>query len=135
MNNKTLLLILAVVVGLIIVLSVKTMSVPNSKGETATGTAEVNLVTQPNPPSIGQTTFIIAVKDTNGKAVDNAKVSFDLNMTTMNMGLQQGNATSQGNGKYAATGRLSMRGPWRVSTTVTMPDGTKVNKDFTVNAQ
>ena len=54
-------------------------------------------------------------------------------MTAMNMGTQQGNATSQGNGRYAATGTMSMRGPWKVTTKVTMPDGSVVNKDFTVN--
>jgi len=51
----------------------------------------------------------------------------------MNMGTQQGNATSQGNGRYAASGQMSMRGPWKVTTKVTMPDGSIVNKDFTVN--
>jgi hypothetical protein len=54
-------------------------------------------------------------------------------MTTMNMGTQKGTATSQGSGKYAATGRLSMRGPWRVSTTVTYADGNAMKKDFVVN--
>jgi len=51
----------------------------------------------------------------------------------MNMGTQQGNATSQGNGRYSVEGRMTMRGPWRVSTKVTMPDGSVENKDFTVN--
>jgi len=54
-------------------------------------------------------------------------------MTAMNMGAQQGNATSQGNGRYAASGQMSMRGPWKVTTKITMPDGSVVNKDFTVN--
>ena len=56
-------------------------------------------------------------------------------MTTMNMGKQAGIATSQGNGKYTVMGNLSMRGPWRVSTNITMPDGNKLSKDFIVNAQ
>ncbi len=82
---------------------------------------------------MGPATFIIEVKDKKGKPVDNATVSFDLNMTAMNMGVQQGNATSQGGGRYAASGRMSMRGPWKVSTKISMPDGSVVNKDFTVN--
>ncbi len=95
--------------------------------------APLELVSQPNPPQTGNNTFIITVRDENGKPVDNAKVKVDINMTTMNMGTQQGTATSQGDGKYAASARLSMRGPWRVRTTATYADGKEVKKDFVVN--
>lgn len=104
------------------------------KGSGSSASAQqIELVTQPNPVQTGNNTFYITVRDDSGKAVDNAKVEFDLNMTTMNMGTQKGTATSQGSGKYAATGRLSMRGPWRVSTTVTYADGNAMKKDFVVN--
>jgi uncharacterized GH25 family protein len=104
------------------------------KGNGSSASAQqIELVTQPNPVQTGNNTFYITVRDDSGKAVDNAKVEFDLNMTTMNMGTQKGTATSQGSGKYAATGRLSMRGPWRVSTTVTYADGNAMKKDFVVN--
>ncbi len=104
------------------------------KGNGSSASAQqIELVTQPNPAQTGNNTFYITVRDDSGKAVDNAKVEFDLNMTTMNMGTQKGTATSQGSGKYAATGRLSMRGPWRVSTTVTYADGNAMKKDFVVN--
>ncbi|MDO8610467.1 MAG: FixH family protein [bacterium] len=93
----------------------------------------ISLSTSPNPLQPGPATFFIDVKDKNGKPVDNATVLFDLNMTTMNMGTQQGNAVSLGNGRYSVTGSMSMRGPWRVRTTVTMPDGSVENKDFLVN--
>lgn len=128
MNSKNLLIVLAILVGAIGILGWKIKSASSSSGSNT-----ISLVTDPNPLKLGQATFIITVKDKEGKLVDNATVSFDLNMTTMNMGVQQGNATPQGNGKYAASGRMSMRGPWRVSTKVTMPDGSVVNKDFTVN--
>lgn len=93
----------------------------------------ISLSTSPNPLQPGPATFFIDVKDKNGKPVNNATVAFDLNMTTMNMGTQQGNATSQGNGRYSVAGNMSMRGPWRIKTTVTMPDGSVENKDFIVN--
>jgi len=51
----------------------------------------------------------------------------------MNMGTQEGVASAQGNGNYAVVGRLSMKGPWKVSTKVTMPDGKEISKDFSVN--
>lgn len=118
-------------IGAIAIMSwkVKSVSVLGavSQGET------ISLSTEPSPLRLGQATFIIEIRDTDGKPVDNATVSYDLNMSTMNMGTQQGNATSKGRGRYTASGSLSMRGPWRVRAKVIMPDGSMENKDFIVN--
>lgn len=132
MNNKTLLTVLAVMVVAVGVLGWKTMSIP-TPGNSAGTDSGITLSTSPNPLRLGQATFMIDVKDNNGKAVDDATVSFDINMTAMNMGTQQGTATPQGGGRYSAVGNMSMRGPWRVRTSVKMPDGSTENKDFTVN--
>ncbi|MFA5770669.1 MAG: FixH family protein [Patescibacteria group bacterium] len=131
MNNKTLLIILAIMIGITAFFGWNVMSTSNS--ETSSNGGGISLSTNPNPLQPGPATFFIDVKDKNGKPVNNATVTFDLNMTAMNMGTQQGNATSQGNGRYSAVGNMSMRGPWRVKTTVTMPDGSVENKDFMVN--
>ena len=131
MQNKYLLIALMIGAAVIVGLGWKTLS--GSGTNTGSGSEAISLTTSPNPLQMGPATFIIDVKDKTGKPVDNATVSFDLNMTAMNMGTQQGNATFQGNGRYAASGRMSMRGPWRVSTKVTMPDGSVVNRGFTVN--
>lgn len=135
MNSKVLLIALAVMIGAIAILGFKVISSGsnNSATGTSSGGAAISLSTDPNPLRTGPATFIIGLKDKSGKPVDNATVSFDLNMTTMNMGTQQGTATSQGNGRYSASGNMSMRGPWRVSTTVKMPDGSSESKDFIVN--
>ena len=129
MQNKNLLIVLVIVVG--IVVSFGSGALSSSIANRGSKSESISITTNPNPLQIGPATFLIEVKDTEGKPVDNATVFFDLNMTTMNMGTQQGNATSQGNGKYAAAGRMSMRGPWRVSTKVTMPDSSVINKNFT----
>lgn len=128
MNNKTLLIILAIMVSAVAYFGWKASSGPSS----STG-GGISLSTDPNPLRPGKATFMIDVKDKSGKPVDTATVSFDLNMTAMNMGTQQGNATSQGNGRYSAVGNMSMRGPWLVKTKVKMPDGSIESKDFTVN--
>ncbi len=135
MNNKNLLpIILLVIVVIVGILGFKFIfASPQDGNLAATGNGQISLSTNPNPPKLGKTTFVISVKDKDGKAVDNAKVSFDLNMTTMNMGTQQGEATPQGNGQYAATGGLSMGGPWAVRTKVVMPGGEILNKEFTIN--
>lgn len=133
MNTKTFLVILAIIVGTIAILAFNTKG-SSSNGSPDTDSASgISLSTKPDPLQPGPATFFIDVKDKAGKPVDTAKVSFDLNMTTMNMGTQQGDASPQGNGRYSATGRMTMRGSWRVSTKVTMPDGSIENKDFTVD--
>lgn len=133
MNTKTLLVILAIMVGTIAILAFDTKGSSSNGAPDSNSSTGIALSTKPDPLQLGQATFFIDVKDKSGKPVDTAKVSFDLNMTTMNMGTQQGEATSQGNGRYSAMGRMTMRGPWRVSTKVTMPDGSVENKDFTVD--
>ena len=134
MINKNLLIMLAIAVGVIALLGFKLQSSSGSSSNNG-GNSQISLTTDPDPLKMGQATFIIDVKDKNGKPVENANVFFDLNMTAMNMGTQQGNATAQGNGQYAATGNMTMRGPWKVATKVTLPDGSAINKDFTVNVQ
>jgi len=131
MNNKILLVSLVLMIGAIAVMSWKVKSA-SVLGATAGG-VRISLSTNPNPLRPGQATFTIEVRSAEDKPVDNASVSFDLNMTTMNMGTQQGRATSKGKGQYIATGNLSMRGPWRVRTTVIMPNGGIENKDFLIN--
>lgn len=132
MNSKTLLVLLTVLIVAVAYLGWKSMSI-STLGIAADSDGGVTLSTDPNPLRLGQATFMIDVKDKSGKPVDGATVSFDINMTAMNMGTQQGTATPQGSGRYSAVGNMSMRGPWRVRTTVKMPDGSTENKDFTVN--
>lgn len=132
MNNKVLLGIIATTV-VILGIAVFTLGNGNTSSSNAEEENNITFTTNPNPPHIGQTTCIISVKDKNGKPVNNAKIHFTINMTSMNMGVQEGSATLQGNGNYAAVGRFSMGGPWRVSTQITMPDGRSIDKDFDVN--
>ena len=131
MQNKNLLI--ALMIGVVILIGLGWKAFSGSSASAGSGNEAISLTTNPDPLQPGPATFMIDVKDKTGKPVDNATVFFDLNMTTMNMGTQQGSATAQGNGRYAASGQVSMRGPWRVSTKVTLPDGSVVSKDFTVN--
>lgn len=128
--NKSLLIGITILIAIIAILGWKIKSASNPNNNEA-----ISLSTDPSPLQLGQNTFVISVKDKEGKAVNDATVFFDLNMTAMNMGTQQGNATPMGNGKYSAVGRLTMKGPWRVAIKVTMPDGSLVEKNFTVNVQ
>ncbi|MDO8515010.1 MAG: FixH family protein [bacterium] len=90
--------------------------------------SEMTLVTNPNPPIIDLVDFTITTKN-------NATVSYTINMTNMNMGEQQGQAVSQGSGKYVGNGRFSMRGPWRITVTAVLPSGEKLSQNFDYNVR
>lgn len=127
MNKKTLIILLGLVFGAFVLMGFKILSLENS------GTGLITLTTNPNPLQPGPASFTFVVKDKNGQPVNNAKVTFDLNMVTMDMGAQKGDAAFQGNGQYLAIGRMTMRGPWLMGTKITLPDGSIENKDFSVN--
>ncbi len=131
MNNRTMMIVFGVIVLIIAFLGFRVMSLSS----TANSGEQISLTTDPNPARLGPANFIISVNDEKGQPVKNAKVFFDLNMTMMNMGTQQGTATSQGDGTYAAAGKMTMKGPWKVTTKITMPGGKEMNKDFTVDVQ
>lgn len=97
------------------------------------GEYQLTLVTTPNPPTGGKDLLTVNVANSFGKPVDGATVAMDINMATMNMGSQSGTATPLGGGAYALNANFSMLGPWKIATTVTLPGGETLNKDFTVN--
>lgn len=130
MSNK-----ISLVVLLILVLAVATLGWKTKVLGESTTAELVTLTTEPNPLRPGKAKLIIKIIDIEGKSVDDAKVSFDLNMTTMNMGTQKGWAVAEGNGVYIAQGNFTMLGQWRVRTQVVMRDGSKQNKDFVLNVR
>ena len=132
MNTKILLILLVIMFSAIGFLSLKV----NSSSVLGTSTeGSITLSTNPNPLKPGPATFLIDVKDKNGKVVDDAKVLYNINMTTMDMGAQNGTAISKGNGRYSISAKMTMLGPWKVSVTVKLTDGSTKNKDFTVNVR
>ena len=129
MNTKTFLVILAIVA---MTIAISAFDLKGSINGASDATSNISFSTVPDPLQPGPATFFIDVKDKNGKPVDTAKVSYNFNMTTMNMGEQQGDAASQGNGRYSATTRITMSGPWQLNTKVIMPDGSVEQKDLTI---
>ena len=75
----------------------------------------VSLGLDPYPPSVTKSSdFEVILTDTAGKPVSDATISLDLTMPGMYMPPNQLNMQSSGEGKYHATGRFTMRGPWRI---------------------
>lgn len=104
-------------------------------GTKQNGALSVQLFSTPNPPVGGYDT-IQALVSLNGQPVSDAKVSFDVDMTNMNMGKKIITAISSGKGLYSSQLLFSMLGPWRLIVNVERAGQTNsVRFDFYVNSR
>jgi hypothetical protein len=69
-------------------------------------------------PVRGQNTVEALILNTSGQAVNDAKISFDLDMTNMSHGRNVVTAERIADGRYAANVTFMMPGPWRIISTV-----------------
>lgn len=100
------------------------------------GAYDVTVVIDRNPPVTGENAVTIAVKDTAGKAVTDAKVKVEYSMPAM-PGMPPMNyktdAALSGD-VYKATMNLSMAGPWNIVVKVAR-DGKTAPMKFSVDAR
>jgi len=102
------------------------------------GPYHVTLQVNPNPPLTSQSTTlsIQVLVNASQQPVANAHVTLTSNMQTMDMGLDQIEAQSQGNGMYLATVQFAMSGPWQVQVLISLPGETQtVSAVFEVTVQ
>jgi uncharacterized GH25 family protein len=89
-------------------------------GSTATPTVtsskpvNINMETNPNPATMGDTELILTITDTNGNPMEGAKVDVTADHTDMTGMSMSGSATEQGSGKYAINANFSMSGNWKL---------------------
>ena len=108
------------------------IQVPSS-GVKQAGDLRVWILTTPNPPISGSNNLEAFVIDTKGQLVSDAKLTFDINMTNMNMGRYVVSPALLGEGRYGRKVFFSMSGPWRVIISVERAGQTNtVRFDFTV---
>ena len=105
---------------------------------TQAGSYHVTLQVNPNPPSTTQpaTLSIQVLLNASQQPVANAYVTLMSNMQTMDMGIDEVEAQSQGNGMYLAHVKFSMSGPWRVQVIISLPGAKQTARaTFEVAAQ
>ena len=90
-------------------------------GELKSANYVVRLSSAPTQPVRGLDVLAAIVTDAAGKPIEDAQVSFDLNMTNMNHGKNVVAAAPQGKGRYVGQVRFMMPGPWRVIVRVARP--------------
>ena len=118
-RNKLIIISILITVALVSACAPAATPTPASPGQ-----PEITVSTNPNPPnSLVETELIIDVKDASGQPMAGATVNILADMMTHSMGLMQGQATEQGNGRYATTVPFMMTGDWKV--TVEVRDGQK----------
>jgi YtkA-like len=93
------------------------------------GPYHLTLKVNPNSPvtSHPATLSIQVVSSASQQPITNAHVILTSNMETMDMGIDQVEAQSQGNGIYLARVQFSMSGPWHVQVKIALP-GSKETK-------
>lgn len=102
----------------------------------ASGPVQVTLTTTPNPAaSTGETELLIEVKDSAGKALNGATVTVTADMAAHSMGAMQGQATDQGNGRYATKVPFGMAGDWKITVEIRQGQAVLATQDFTISVQ
>jgi hypothetical protein len=95
---------------------------------------KVALDTPPDTLKAGKNTLTFTVLDAAGKPVTGAKVTTAVAMTNMNMGTTHPPARET-NGHYTTEVEFSMKGPWRVTLTITPPNRKPFTHAFEFDVQ
>lgn len=110
-----------VAVLLVVVALAGACSAPPAAAPTpaSSGQPEITVSTNPNPPnSEAETELIIDIEDASGQPLTGAAVNLLADMMGHSMGVMQGQATDQGNGRYATIVPFNMAGDWKVTVEV-----------------
>jgi hypothetical protein len=109
-------------------------------GETKPGEWTLDFTTTPSPPSAGDNTVMVSVRQPDGAPVTDAAVKVVLSMPampSMNMPAMRTESALQhsGAGQYRGDVRLSMGGTWNVSITATRGDEVLATKRQSIVAR
>jgi YtkA-like len=101
------------------------------------GPYQITIQVNPNPPLITRPAALSIQVLSRGsqQPVTNARVTLQSDMLTMDMGTDQVDARSQGDGTYLASVQFSMSGPWQVRVIVAAPGAKAASAVFQVTAQ
>jgi hypothetical protein len=101
------------------------------------GPYSITLQVAPNPPpTTGPATLSLQVLLTHTQQpASNLRITLQSNMQEMDMGIDQVQARSQGNGLYLATVQFPMSGLWQVQVILSSPGTPSATTTFEITAQ
>lgn len=92
---------------------------------------QMSLHAEPEPPSVGESTLIIALEDANGVPVDGAVLQVHANMDHEGMTPVEGQTDASAGGEYRVPLTWSMGGGWNITVTAQLPNnGGEVSETF-----
>lgn len=109
-------------------------SAPPQPSERTTHTLKITAILA-SPAKSGDNTLNIAVTNAAGKPVTAAKVTAQVAMISMDMGMAFPAVKETGKGHYTSTVSFSMAGPWRVTLKVAAPGQKAETKAFDFTAE
>ena len=87
---------------------------------------DIEFAVEPDPPTAGETTLMISVKDANSNPIDSATVMVHGDMDHEGMTPVDGESSSGQNGMYLVPFEWTMGGGWILDVSVTLPDNAGV---------
>jgi hypothetical protein len=108
---------------LILIFSLMLVACEPQKTETpVVDDVSVELVVEPDPPTAGETTLIVTVKEQDGTPIDGATVAVHGDMDHEGMVPVDGESAKGTDGNYRVPFEWTMGGGWILDVTVTLPD-------------
>jgi hypothetical protein len=94
---------------------------------------QIDVRYEPDPPTAGEGTIIVTLRDASGSPIDNATLDLrgDMNHAGMVPVLQQ--VSESENGEYLVLFDWNMGGDWILTVTATLADGSTAEERFDVN--
>jgi hypothetical protein len=86
----------------------------------------------PQPPRVGPVTITLRVIDSSGQPVPGARIRLEGNMSHAGMVPAFADAAEIERGRYRAILELSMAGDWVVLVHLTLPNGSKLDRQFEI---
>jgi hypothetical protein len=105
-------------------------SAQQADSTSAESTITIDLVVEPDPPAMGDTTLIVTLTDADGDPIDDATIEAVGDMDHAGMQPVNGEIEDGTDGEYRIPFEWTMGGDWTVTLTVTLADGATVEQTF-----
>lgn len=99
---------------------------PTQLSQARDGLTAVLSMTPAAPAAMKPVVLLLTLRDSDGRAVNDAEVACDLTMPGMAMPDNKPKLSAEGDGRYRAETVFTMSGAWRVEASVSRPSGETV---------